>query len=140
MRLGARTFGWVAALAPCAVALAAAPVPTPPSAAAGFAQVAASLVLIVGVIVTLAWLANRLRLTPRAASSGLKVLADVAVGPKERVVLLKVGDGQALVGVGADGVRPLALLERVVELPAEATTPGAFAERLKNLMSGGAKP
>jgi len=92
------------------------------------------------VIFALAWLATRLRLTPRAASKGLTVLADVPVGPKERVVLLKVGDGQALVGVGADGVRPLALLERVVELPAEATTPGAFAERLKNLMSGGAKP
>ncbi len=140
MTRGARTFGWAAALAPCAGALAAVPVPTPPSAAAGFAQVAASLVLIVGVIVALAWLSNRLRLTPRAASSGLKVLADVAVGPKERVVLLKVGDGQALVGVGADGIRSLALLARTVELPVDTTVPSAFAERLKHLVGGGSKP
>jgi flagellar protein FliO/FliZ len=125
--------------APLATAAAAATVPAA-GAAAGFAQVAASLLLIVGVIVALAWLATRLRLTPRAASGGLKVLADVAVGPKERVVLLKVGDAQALVGVGADGIRSLALLDRVVELPAEATPPGAFAERLKGLLAGGARP
>jgi flagellar protein FliO/FliZ len=127
-------------VAPCATAWAAATAPAAPGAAAGFAQVAASLVLIVGVIVALAWLATRLRLTPRAASSGLKVLADVPVGPKERVVLLKVGDGQALVGVGADGIRSLALLERAVELPAEATSSGAFADRLKALIGGAAKP
>jgi flagellar protein FliO/FliZ len=140
---GARTAGLGLVLAPLAHAWAAAPAratPAAPAAAAGFAQVAVSLVLIVGVIVALAWLATRLRMTPRAASSGLKVLANVAVGPKERVVLLKVGDGQALVGVGADGVRSLTLLERAVELPADATVGGAFAERLKSLMSGGAKP
>lgn len=141
MTRGVRPAGLALALAiaPFAAVRAAAGAPSAPGAAAGFAQVAASLVLIVGVIIALAWLATRLRLTPRAASSGLKVLADVAVGPKERVVLIKVGDGQALVGVGADGIRSLALLERVVVLPAEATNPGAFAERLKSLMSGGPK-
>lgn len=108
------------------------------SAAGGFASVAFSLVLILAVIVGLAWVATRLRLTPRAASSGLRVLADVAVGAKERVVLLKVGDAQALVGVGTDGVRSLRLLERAVELPPDSA-PGAFAERLRSLMQPGAK-
>lgn len=140
MTRGARLVGLALALAPLATAGAVTTAPAAPGAATGFAQVAASLVLIVGVIIALAWLATRLRLTPRAASSGLKVLADVAVGPKERVVLLQVGDAQALVGVGGDGVRSLALLERPVALPPEATSPGAFAERLKNLMGGGAKP
>ena len=142
MTRAARAAGLAVGLAVATLATAATTTTAPaaPGAAAGFAQVAASLVLIVGVIIALAWLATRLRLTPRAASSGLKVLADVAVGPKERVVLLKVGDGQALVGVGADGIRPLALLERAVALPPEAASPGAFAERLRNLMSGGAKP
>lgn len=139
MRRGALALGCALAIAP-AVAVAAAAPPAPAGAASGFAQVAASLLLIVGVIVALAWLATRLRLTPRAASSALSVLADVAVGPKERVVLLKVGDAQALVGVGADGVRSLALLDRLVELPAPTPVAGAFAERLRNLMSGGPKP
>jgi len=128
-----------AALA-AAPAGAAAPAASPAaSAAGGFVSVAFSLLLILGVIVALAWVATRLRLTPRAASSGLKVIADVAVGPKERVVLLKVGDAQALVGVGPDGVRSLGLLDRTVALPPEVAT-GAFAARLKALLQAGQKP
>ena len=128
-----------AALA-AAPAGAAAPAASPAaSAAGGFVSVAFSLLLILGVIVALAWVATRLRLTPRAASSGLKVIADVAVGPKERVVLLKVGDAQALVGVGPDGVRSLGLLDRTVALPPEEAT-GAFAARLKALLQAGQKP
>jgi flagellar protein FliO/FliZ len=111
----------------------------PAASAAGFASVAFSLLVILAVIVGLAWLATRLRLTPRAASSGLRVLADVAVGAKERVVLLKVGDAQALVGVGPDGVRSLGLLERAVVLPPEETA-GAFALRLRSLLQPGPKP
>ena len=129
--LGASVAGAAAAAPPAAGVPAA-------SAASGFVSVAFSLLLILGVIVALAWVATRLRLTPRAASAGLRVLADVAVGAKERVVLLKVGDAQALVGVGTEGVRSLALLDRPVVLPADSP-PGAFAERLRALMQPGAK-
>jgi flagellar protein FliO/FliZ len=129
--LGASVAGAAAAAPP------AAGVPVA-SAASGFMSVAFSLLLILGVIVALAWLATRLRLTPRAGSAGLRVLADVAVGAKERVVLLKVGDAQALVGVGTEGVRSLALLDRPVVLPPDSP-PGAFAERLRTLMQPGAK-
>jgi flagellar protein FliO/FliZ len=139
VRLPATAAGLIAGLAMLAPALAAPAAPSP-SPASGFAQVAFSLLLILGVIVALAWVATRLRLTPRAASSAVKVLADVAVGPKERVVLVKVGDGQALVGVGADGVRSLTLLEHPVVLPPDATGSGAFAERLRTLMSTGRRP
>ena len=138
--------GLLATLAAPVAALAAAPATAPATSAAstagtaatGFVTVAFSLLMILAVIVGLAWVATRLRLTPRAASSALKVLADVAVGAKERVVLLKVGDAQALVGVGTDGVRSLTLLERSVELPPESA-PGAFAERLRTLMQAGSK-
>jgi flagellar protein FliO/FliZ len=125
----------LAGVAPAGVALAASAPAAPASPAAGMLQVLFSLAFILAVIVALAWLATRLRLTPRTASSALKVLADVPVGPKERVVLLKVGDAQALVGVGADGVRPLRLLERSIDVPEDEAAPNAFADRLKQLMS-----
>ncbi len=126
--------------APAAAAAPAATSASPAATAAGgFVSVALSLLLILAVIVGLAWIATRLRLTPRAASAGLKVLADVAVGAKERVVLLKVGDAQALVGVGPDGVRSLSLLERAVVLPPEEQT-GAFALRMRALLQPGQKP
>jgi len=134
-----RMLAGIAAFASAATTWAATPAPTSPNAASGFGQVAISLLLIIFVIFGLAWVATRLRLTPRAASSGLRILADVPVGPKERVVLLKVGDAQALVGVSADGVRSLTLLDRSVELPIDTAGPGAFANRLRSLMDGGAK-
>lgn len=84
---------------------------------AGLAQVAFSLVFILALVVGLAWLAQRLRLTPRSKVGVIQVLGDLPVGPKERVLLLQVGDRQALVGVGADGLRALSLLEASVTLP-----------------------
>jgi flagellar protein FliO/FliZ len=129
------TVALLAGIAPVGIALAATAPAAPASPAAGMLQVLFSLAFILAVIVALAWLATRLRLTPRTASSALKVLADVPVGPKERVVLLKVGDAQALVGVGADGVRSLRLLERSIDVPADEPAPSAFADRLKQLMT-----
>jgi flagellar protein FliO/FliZ len=129
------TVALLAAVAPVGSALAATAPATPASPAAGMVQVLFSLAFILAVIVALAWLATRLRLTPRTASSALQVLADVPVGPKERVVLLKVGDAQALVGVGADGVRSLRLLESSIDVPAGESAPNAFADRLKQLMT-----
>lgn len=97
---------------------------TAASGLAGVAQVVLSLVFILGLVVALAWMAQRLRLTPRSAAGVIRVLGDLPVGPKERVLLLQVGDRQALVGVGADGVRALSLLEAAVGLP----PPPAIAE------------
>lgn len=91
---------------------------------AGLAQVAFSLVFILALVVGLAWLAQRLRLTPRSKVGVIQVLGDLPVGPKERVLLLQVGDRQALVGVGADGLRALTLLEVDVRVsPAPGATP-----------------
>lgn len=129
------TVALLAGVAPAGIAFAATAPAAPASPAAGMLQVLFSLAFILAVIVALAWLATRLRLTPRTASSALKVLADVPVGPKERVVLLKVGDAQALVGVGADGVRSLRLLERSIDVPTDDAAPNAFADRLKQLMT-----
>ncbi|MEY4376981.1 MAG: hypothetical protein RJB26_1531 [Pseudomonadota bacterium] len=103
---------------------------------AGFAQVTLSLLFILALVVALAWLAQRLRLTPRSATGVIRVLGDLPVGPKERVLLLQVGDRQALVGVGADGVRALSLLEVAVGLPppAVANEPGNLAARLRAVL------
>jgi flagellar protein FliO/FliZ len=75
----------------------------------------------------------------RRATGSLSVLAEVAIGPKERVVLVKVGDAQALVGVGAAGVVSLHLLATPVRV--EVGEPvGSFADKLKGLMSRTANP
>lgn len=100
---------------------------------AGLAQVVLSLLFILALVVALAWLAQRLRLTPRASAGVIRVLGDLPVGPKERVLLLQVGDRQTLVGIGADGVHSLSLLEVSVALPMSpvATEPVNLAARLR---------
>jgi flagellar protein FliO/FliZ len=106
---------------------------------ASLLQTTLSLLLVLAVILALAWVARRLKLTPLHRSAELSVLADVAVGPKERVVLLKVGSRQALVGVGADGVRGLSLLETSVEIRPVAEVETSFAARLAEAMKSGAR-
>jgi flagellar protein FliO/FliZ len=97
-------------------------------------QMALSLVLVIGFILGLTWVLGRLRGAAHHSSGSLRVLAEVAVGPKERVVLVKVGEGQALVGVGASGVVSLDLLAKPANVDAIETT-GTFADKLKSLMT-----
>jgi flagellar protein FliO/FliZ len=102
-------------------------------------QMAVSLVVVIGFILVLTWVLGRLRGAPRRSTGSLGVLAEVAIGPKERVVLVRVGDGQALVGVGAGGVSSLQLLATPVKV--EAAEPlGSFADKLKGLMSRSGGP
>lgn len=97
-------------------------------------QMAFSLVIVIAFILALTWLLGRLRGATRHSSGSLSVIAEVAVGPKERVVLVKVGESQALLGVGAAGVVSLNLLATRVNV--EATEPlGSFADKLKSLMT-----
>jgi len=97
-------------------------------------QMALSLVVVIGFILALTWVLGRIRGAPRHASGSLSVLAEVAVGPKERVVLVRVGDSQALIGVGATGVQSLQLLGTPVTIEV-AQPAGSFADKLKGMMS-----
>lgn len=96
-------------------------------------QMALSLIVVIAFILALTWVLGRVRGAPRHASGSMSVLAEVAVGPKERVVLVRVGESQALVGVGATGVSSLQLLATPVKIAA-AEPAGSFAEKLKGMM------
>ena len=67
-------------------------------------QVVLALALVLGAIVLFAWLMRRF--VPGQAGAGglLKVIGGVMVGPKERVVVVEVGDTWLLLGVAASGV------------------------------------
>jgi flagellar protein FliO/FliZ len=83
-------------------------------------------------IVVFAWVMRRL--TPGAIGSRglLRVVGGVMVGPKERVVLLEIGETWLLLGVAASGVSLLHTLPKPPQsVPAdpESTTP-RFANAL----------
>ena len=107
--------------------------PASPLSAGSIAQLTLSLAAIVALIFAVSWIIKRLKLgTPRSRGD-IAVLDELALGPRERVVLVRVGDSQVLLGVGAGGVVGLTPLAKPIALTASAgATP--FAERLRDFM------
>jgi flagellar protein FliO/FliZ len=67
-----------------------------------------SLLLVLGAVFAAAWLLRRVRGMQRTRTAeGLTVVAEVAVGPRERVVLVEVAGERVLVGVAPGSVRAL---------------------------------
>jgi flagellar protein FliO/FliZ len=96
-------------------------------------QLTLSLIAIVALIFALGWVLKRFKLTAPRGSLDSEVLDQLALGPRERIVLLRIGDAQVLVGVGAGGIVPLTPLSTPVALKAAVPSP-AFAERLRDMM------
>jgi flagellar protein FliO/FliZ len=96
-------------------------------------QLTLSLIAIVALIFALSWVLKRFKLTAPRGSFDSEVLDQLALGPRERIVLLRIGDAQVLVGVGAGGIVPLTPLSTPVALKAAVPSP-AFAERLRDMM------
>ncbi len=103
------------------------------------AQLLSSTLLVLGFILVLAWIAKRLRWQPRSTDGRLEVLAEFAVGGRERILLLRVGDRQALVGVGTGTISSLQLLETPVAVPpaALASAQSPFERVLRSWTGGG---
>jgi flagellar protein FliO/FliZ len=113
-----------ALLAPQAVLAQAAP--AAPDTAGGIIQVLLGLAAVVLLLLAALYLLKRLS-APRGAAAGmLRVLSAAAVGQRERVVLVEVGDTWLVVGVAPGSVNALHTLPRqeLSAVPAGAAPPG----------------
>ena len=70
-------------------------------------QIIFSLILVLAAVAVVAWMMKRINIPQRGAASLLKVISGVAVGPRERVVLMEVNDTWLIVGVAPGQVRTL---------------------------------
>ncbi|MES0874097.1 flagellar biosynthetic protein FliO [Sinimarinibacterium thermocellulolyticum] len=104
--------------------------------AAGMLDVFVSLLLVIGAIFALAWLARRLQGARVARGSAIRVCGGVQLGAKEKVVLLQVGETQFLVGVASSSVSLLHRFESAVTDDPPTPDTG-FAERLRQALTGG---
>lgn len=84
------------------------------SAAGGLAQVTLSLILVLAAVFASAWLVRRLRTFGRPGAGAVRIVADVALGTKERAVLIQVGAQQLLLGVAPGRVNTLHVLAEPV--------------------------
>lgn len=102
----------------------------PPTAAGSLGGTLFALVLVVGLILALGWLLKRMPGFNRGAGgNGLRVVASLPVGVRERVVVVDVNGTQLLLGVGSGGVRTLHVLDAPLPLDNATQTP-QFAQLL----------
>ncbi len=107
--------------------------PASPLSVSSLSQLSLSLIAIVLLILAISWVMKRLKVAGARGSGGMTVLDELSVGPRDRIVLIRVGESQVLVGVSAAGVTPLTPLATPIVLKGGTPAP-AFAERLRELM------
>ena len=97
-------------------------------------QMLLGLLLVIGLIFMLAWLLRRVQQIGPRSNQVIKLLASQALGPRERLVLVQVGNEQVLLGLSAGRITPLHVMKEPVHLAdAEPATP-EFAQRLMELL------
>jgi flagellar protein FliO/FliZ len=97
-------------------------------------QLTLSLFAIVALILAISWALKRLKLSgPRRSSGDISVLDELSLSPRDRIMLIRVGDSQVLVGIGASGLVSLSPLTAPIAMKNPAQTQG-FAERLREMM------
>lgn len=115
------------------------PAAAAPAAEIDIATTLAALMLVVMLILFLAWLLKRMKLPGlQGGDASLRILRQLPVGQRERIVLLQVGEEQMLVGVTQHNISLLSKLEQ--PLPVDETQSGGeFASHLSTLLKKNGK-
>jgi len=97
---------------------------------AGLLRATLGLALVLGLIFAVGWVMRRLAPVRATAGGPLRVVGTQAVGTRERIVLLEIGDQWVVVGVAPGNVRGVATLPRGELPPAPASAGTAFTALL----------
>ncbi|MGK4475840.1 flagellar biosynthetic protein FliO [Aeromonas molluscorum] len=90
-----------------------------------------SSLLVIGLILVLGFLLKKSKLTQVMGGGQMKVIASLPLGYKEKLLVVKVGEQQLLLGVTPQQVNFLYRLEQ----PLDERQPQAFAQQLNKLMT-----
>jgi flagellar protein FliO/FliZ len=83
----------------------------PSSSSGGVLRVVIALLVVLGAVVVAGRFARRMRGFSAGTNSALQVVGQLTVGPRERAVLIRVGERQLLLGVAPGSVRMLHVFE-----------------------------
>lgn len=102
---------------------------------ASYVQASLALLLIVAVLFGTAWLARKVSGGKIFGQGGMKVIGGVALGPRERLVLVEIGDTWLVIGLVPGQIRTLHRLPKGAPLPETSDHSGsaAFANWLKTV-------
>ena len=120
---------------PAATAAVAAAAPVTGSVSGQLTQLVLGLLLVIGVIFFLAWLLRRVQQAgPAGKGQVIELIGSRALGPRDRLLLVQVGNDQILLGLSPGTITALHVLKEPVQVPsAEQATP-EFAQRLMELL------
>jgi flagellar protein FliO/FliZ len=98
-----------------------------------------SLLLVVAIIFALAFIARRFNVT-QAGNGQLKVVASMAAGAKEKIMVVDVGGEQFLIGITAHNINQLGKLENPLQTASTTKSSGqttslAFKDKLVKAMA-----
>ena len=107
--------------------------PASPLSVSSVAQLTLSLIAIIALIFAISWVLKRFKLAGPRGHGEISVLDELTLGPRERILLIRVGDSQVLIGIGAGTVVGLTPLAAPIALSGAAPAP-VFADRLRDFM------
>jgi flagellar protein FliO/FliZ len=107
--------------------------PASPLSVGSVAQLALSLAAIVALILAVSWVLKRLKLGTVRGRGDIAIIDQLALGPRERIVLVRVGESQVLIGIGAGGLTDLTPLATPIAIK-NPPDGAAFADRLREFM------
>ena len=98
-------------------------------------QLVLGLLLVLGLIFFLAWLLRRVQQAGPRQAQVIELIGSRALGPRDRLVLVQVGNEQILLGLSPGTITALHVLKEPVEVPSasEKATP-EFAQRLMEML------
>ena len=120
----------VLAAEPVAQAAAAAPA----SLGGQLTQLVLGLLLVVGLIFVLAWLMRRVQQVGPGNAQVIEMIGSRALGPRDRLVLVQVGEEQILLGLTPGRITPLHVLKTPVNVDQSQPATPEFAQRLMELL------
>ncbi len=104
--------------------------------ASTFLQAFLALGLIVALLAGTAWLARKVSGGKGFGHGGMRVIGGVALGPKERIILVEVGEQWLVIGIVPGQIRTLHQLPKGTPPPDELLAPQtdqSFAQWLKHI-------
>jgi len=101
-----------------------------------FLPMALALVLVLALLGAALWALRRAGFAPRGGNGQLRLVTQLALGPRERVVIVEAGERWWLLGVGAGGVTRLGSLPKG-EAGASPMPVASFGALLEKLRAGG---
>ncbi|WP_092252986.1 flagellar biosynthetic protein FliO [Pseudomonas sp. NFACC13-1] len=110
--------------------------PTAGNGVAGqLAQLVLGLLLVLGLIFFLAWLLRRVQQAgPAGKGQVIDIVGSRALGPRDRLVLVQVGNEQILLGLSPGTITALHVLKEPVQVPSTEPASPEFAQRLMELL------